>query len=141
MTAGVHDGVTVRHLCCSVHDCTEPLLSQQARFCHAHQHLKDVCYIQGCDSPVVPGFHTCGQESHRNHELATEERHSAMFQLHSRLQNAGISQVPKAGSDPLPAVNPPPQPPSADFPFHLLSRGGMHVAGHTMSSCSSGAVV
>ncbi|KAJ7212741.1 hypothetical protein C8J57DRAFT_1604047 [Mycena rebaudengoi] len=94
ITAGVHDGVTVRHLCCSVHDCTEPLLSQQARFCHAHQHLKDVCYIQGCDSPVVPGFHMCGQESHRNHELAAEERHSAMFQLHSRLQNAGISQPP-----------------------------------------------
>ncbi|KAJ7614703.1 hypothetical protein DFH06DRAFT_1013800 [Mycena polygramma] len=98
LTAGVHDGVTVRHLACSVHNCTEPLPSQKARFCTTHSHLKDVCYIRGCNSATEAGFRTCTIQSHRAHELASIEKHAAMFQLHNRLQKSGISQVPKAGS-------------------------------------------
>ncbi|KAF7364569.1 hypothetical protein MVEN_00325900 [Mycena venus] len=98
ITAGVHDGVTVRHLACSVHNCTEPLPSQKARFCSTHAHLKDVCYIRDCNSLTQPGFRTCTLESHRAHELGTIERHAAMFQLHNRLQKSGIPHVPKAGS-------------------------------------------
>ncbi|KAJ7169095.1 hypothetical protein C8R43DRAFT_876347, partial [Mycena crocata] len=94
ITAGVHDGVTVRHVTCSVHDCTEPLLSQKARFCSTHANHNHICY----ESAVQPGFATCSIKSHRAHELASLERNAAMFQLHSRLQTAGISQVPEAGS-------------------------------------------
>ncbi|KAJ7165361.1 hypothetical protein C8R46DRAFT_1163693 [Mycena filopes] len=83
LSAGVHDGVTVRHLACSVHDCREPLPTQKARFCVTHSHLKDVCYIQGCNSVNQPGFATCLLESHRAHELASRERHAAMFNLHN----------------------------------------------------------
>ncbi|KAJ7117828.1 hypothetical protein C8R44DRAFT_626848 [Mycena epipterygia] len=96
ITGGVHDGVTVRHLACSVHDCTEPLPSQKARFCTTHSPLKNVCYIYSCDAPVQAGFSTCVAESHRAHELASLERHAAMFQLHNRLQHAGIPQIPSA---------------------------------------------
>ncbi|KAJ6589052.1 hypothetical protein B0H19DRAFT_1058126 [Mycena capillaripes] len=110
ITAGVHDGVTVWHLACSVHNCTEPLLSQKAQFCSTHAHLKDVCYIQGCVSAVQPGFSTCSLDSHRAHELASIERHAAMFRLHNRLQKSGIPQVGKAGSTSM--VEELPTPPS-----------------------------
>ncbi|KAJ7498852.1 hypothetical protein FB451DRAFT_1347307 [Mycena latifolia] len=92
MTAGVHDGVTVRHLCCSVHDCTEPLPTQKARYCSPHQHLNFICYIEGCSVPVEPGFSTCSVQSHRAHQLASEEKHAAMFQLKARLQNINLPQ-------------------------------------------------
>ncbi|KAJ7221442.1 hypothetical protein GGX14DRAFT_353507, partial [Mycena pura] len=100
ITAGVHDGVTVRHLACSVHDCTEPLPSQKARFCLTHAHRNQICYIYGCEAAVQAGFSTCAAESHRAHELASLERHKAMFQLHNRLQDAGIEQIHEAGSAP-----------------------------------------
>ncbi|KAJ7334052.1 hypothetical protein DFH08DRAFT_785131 [Mycena albidolilacea] len=58
ITAGVHDGVTVRCLVCSVHNCTEPLPSQKARFCVTHSERKHICYIVGCDAPIQPGFST-----------------------------------------------------------------------------------
>ncbi|KAJ7202758.1 hypothetical protein GGX14DRAFT_369989, partial [Mycena pura] len=45
MTAGVHDGVTVRHVCCSVHNCTESLLSQRDHFCQSHHHLAKECCV------------------------------------------------------------------------------------------------
>ncbi|KAJ7178701.1 hypothetical protein C8R43DRAFT_942315 [Mycena crocata] len=46
MSAGVHDGVTVRHLACSVHDCTEALESQRDLFCQSHSHLnKYVAFV------------------------------------------------------------------------------------------------
>ncbi|KAJ7440907.1 hypothetical protein B0H11DRAFT_1750236, partial [Mycena galericulata] len=98
ITAGVHDGVTVRHLTCSVHDCMEPLASQKARFCPTHADLKAVCYINGCQSTVQPSFTTCALESHRAHEVASKERHAAMFQLRNRLQAHSIPQIPEAGS-------------------------------------------
>jgi CxC6 like cysteine cluster associated with KDZ transposases len=100
ITAGVHDGVTVQCLVCSVHDCTEPLRSQKARFCETHSHRNDICYIYGCESSIQPGFSTCGLESHRAHELASREKHTAMFQLKNRLQAHGIPQVPRPGSPP-----------------------------------------
>ncbi|KAJ6609392.1 hypothetical protein B0H10DRAFT_1813877, partial [Mycena sp. CBHHK59/15] len=102
ITAGVHDGVTVCHLTCFVHDCTEPLPSQKARFCVPHTYLKNICYIHGCNSPTQPGFSTCTVESHQAHELASLERHAAMFQLQNRLQTHGIPQVPEAGSTSMP---------------------------------------
>jgi hypothetical protein len=46
-----------------------------------------------------PGFRTCSIESHRAFQKAGEERNTAMFQLHTRLRQAGISQVPRAGSE------------------------------------------
>ncbi|KAJ7285543.1 hypothetical protein C8J57DRAFT_1019338, partial [Mycena rebaudengoi] len=64
MTAGVHDRVTVPHLCCTVHDCTEALPTQQDHFCTTHRHLINVCCIQGCQTEAEPGFRTCTVEAH-----------------------------------------------------------------------------
>ncbi|KAJ7369119.1 hypothetical protein DFH08DRAFT_678248, partial [Mycena albidolilacea] len=96
MTAGVHDGITVRHLCCSVHDCTEPLPNQKSFFCHTHRDLLKKCCIFGCENKAEPGFRTCTIASHRNFQHEASERHTAMFQLHSRLRNTGVAQVPTA---------------------------------------------
>ncbi|KAJ7166282.1 hypothetical protein B0H12DRAFT_1040638, partial [Mycena haematopus] len=89
MTAGVHDGVTVRHVCCGVHDCTEALPTQRSRFCHTHSERDRICCIYGCEAVVESGFRTCALPSHREFQTETDERNSAMFQLRSRLRNAG----------------------------------------------------
>ncbi|KAJ6560405.1 hypothetical protein B0H19DRAFT_1290213 [Mycena capillaripes] len=98
LTAGVHDGVAVRHLCCSVHNCTEALQSQRDYFCYSHRHLLKICCIQGCNATAEPGFRTCTIESHRAFQTDAERKNTAMFQLHSRLRQAGISQIRLAGS-------------------------------------------
>ncbi|KAJ7319282.1 hypothetical protein DFH08DRAFT_713886 [Mycena albidolilacea] len=86
MTAGVHDSITVHHLCCSVHDCTKPLPNQKLFFCHTHHNLLKKCYIFGCENKAKPGFRTCTIPSHRNFQHEVSEQHTAMFQLHSRLR-------------------------------------------------------
>ncbi|KAK7039602.1 hypothetical protein R3P38DRAFT_2423491, partial [Favolaschia claudopus] len=83
--AGVHDGVAVRNISCRVHECSEPLPTQKSRFCLFHSYLDQECYINGCANPVESGFSTCRQESHRAHELQTQKKNKAMFQLHNRL--------------------------------------------------------
>ncbi|KAJ7105049.1 hypothetical protein C8R43DRAFT_906802 [Mycena crocata] len=107
MTAGVHDGVTVRHLCCSVHDCREPLPSQQSHFCNTHQDRIKVCCVYGCNSLAEPGFRTCALRDHRDFQAQTEMQNTAMFQLHSRLRAAGISQTPAETPAPPSAAAPP----------------------------------
>ncbi|KAJ7271869.1 hypothetical protein B0H12DRAFT_991701, partial [Mycena haematopus] len=91
ITAGVHDGVDVRHLCCSVHDCQEALPTQRDHFCASHSdRIKDCCIV-GCDAQAEVGFRTCTIESHRGFQTHADERNSAMFQLRARLRNATIS--------------------------------------------------
>ncbi|KAJ7131748.1 hypothetical protein C8R43DRAFT_895691 [Mycena crocata] len=85
LTAGVHDGVNVRHLCCGVHDCFEALPSQHAHFCQTHSHLAQICGVQGCNLAAEPGFRTCTTESHRALQKDADEKNTAMFQLRSRL--------------------------------------------------------
>ncbi|KAJ7439728.1 hypothetical protein B0H11DRAFT_1687812, partial [Mycena galericulata] len=105
ITAGVHDGVTVRHLCCSVHDCQEALPTQRHHFCFTHRDLIQQCCILGCESVAQPGFRTCTIENHRAFQQDADEKNTAMFQLRNRLNNAAIREVPLAGSrsDPPPA--------------------------------------
>jgi hypothetical protein len=100
ITAGVHDGLQVRHLSCSVHECTEVLQSQQDRFCYTHRWLRNVCYVKGCDAKVGVGFRTCEQETHRAHELASIAQHTAMFKLQARLDNARNPNAPPAAAAP-----------------------------------------
>jgi hypothetical protein len=88
VTAGVHDGVAVRCLACSVHECGEPLRSQQDRFCYTHRELKEVCYVRDCRGVVGVGFRTCEEPTHRAHEEASIAEHSGMFQLRERLERA-----------------------------------------------------
>ncbi|KAJ7086968.1 hypothetical protein C8R44DRAFT_650414, partial [Mycena epipterygia] len=90
MTAGVHDGVNVRHFCCSVHDCTEALPSQRDFFCYTHRDLIKVCCIKDCNAKAQPGFRTCAIESHRAFQMDADERNAGMFQLRNRLHNAHI---------------------------------------------------
>ncbi|KAJ7178438.1 hypothetical protein C8R43DRAFT_872162, partial [Mycena crocata] len=94
MTAGVHDGVTVCHAACSVHNCSEPLPSQKSHFCHTHRDLIRKCCINGCDALAQHGFRTCTLEAHHDFQKAAEERNSAMFQLHSRLRKAADEAAP-----------------------------------------------
>ncbi|KAJ6476418.1 hypothetical protein C8R45DRAFT_379283 [Mycena sanguinolenta] len=54
LTAGVHDGVTVRHLCCSVHNCLEALQSQLHHFCFTHRDLAKICCMHTVLSKWLP---------------------------------------------------------------------------------------
>ncbi|KAJ7267708.1 hypothetical protein B0H12DRAFT_1068094 [Mycena haematopus] len=97
MTASVHDGVSVQHACCSVHDCLESLPTQRAHFCHTHRDLAKICAIKSCSAHAEPGFLTCVDEAHRAVQREADERNTAMFQLRSRLRKGNINQVPRAG--------------------------------------------
>jgi hypothetical protein len=85
------------HTRCVVHDCRLPLLNQTHRFCLHHNDRRYLCSVYGCGSAADPGFYTCSKESHR----AWEETRSALPQLRARYQQAGISEVPRAGN-PIP---------------------------------------
>jgi CxC6 like cysteine cluster associated with KDZ transposases len=98
MTAGIHDGVSVCHVQCSEKNCTEPVPTQRSLFCHSHRENIKKCCVYGCDSLAETGFRTCTLQAHRDFQTETNERNSAMFQLHARLRNAGVSQVPMAGT-------------------------------------------
>jgi hypothetical protein len=52
VSAGVTDGVMVGHACCSIHDCTIPLHSQQHQFCPTHSSHKLLCCVENCSNPV-----------------------------------------------------------------------------------------
>ncbi|KAJ7688031.1 hypothetical protein B0H17DRAFT_938814 [Mycena rosella] len=101
MSGGVHDGVSVRHVGCGVHNCTEAVQSQHNLFCYTHRDIIKICCIRGCSVMAQPGFRTCTEPSHRAFQTDSEERNTAMFQLHTRLRNGNISQVPMAGGTPL----------------------------------------
>lgn len=127
MSAGVHDGVTVRHVACSVHDCTEAVLSQRDLFCHSHRNLLKVCCIKGCNEAAEPGFRTCTEGTHRDFQTTAEQKNTAMFQLHSRLRQAGLSQAPMAGSSTSdsfdnPSDNPVAKPGAQEAPPRLKGR-------------------
>lgn len=116
MTAGVHDGVNVRHLCCSVHECQDALPSQRDYFCLAHANLINQCCIVGCKELAQPGFRTCTVEAHRAFQKHADMRNSAMFQLRARLNKANISDVPLAGSSSTSMPTPSSLPPSLVVP-------------------------
>ncbi|KAJ7225287.1 hypothetical protein GGX14DRAFT_349519 [Mycena pura] len=78
MAAGVHDGVTVRHVACSVHDCKEALLSQRDLFCYSHRDLLKVCCIRGCDEVAESGYRTCTEPTHRAFQTAAEQKNTAI---------------------------------------------------------------
>jgi hypothetical protein len=82
------------HTRCIVHDCRLPLMNQTHRFCSHHNNRRYLCSVYGCDSAADPGFCTCSKQSHR----AWEETRSALPQLRARYQQAGISEVPRAGN-------------------------------------------
>ena len=86
------DGVTVGHLCCSIHNCKTPLANQRHRFCpeHASQH-DDQCAIEGCDNRVVSGTLACDLVEHRQIWARHDARGKAHFMLRARLQRARMA--------------------------------------------------
>ncbi|KIJ07033.1 hypothetical protein PAXINDRAFT_121288 [Paxillus involutus ATCC 200175] len=87
----VCDGNTIGHPCCAVHDCKKPLDSHRLRFCSDHQHLGEICAVDGCNSPCASGCFTCDHAEHRQLELAYYKPTKALFQLRARLKKAGVS--------------------------------------------------
>ena len=93
MSAGVTDGVSVGHYCCSVQDCTEPLLNHLKRYCERHSRMNSVCAVYGCDDQVENGYQTCNNASHRSAENNRKATGQAMFQLKRRLERAGLAGI------------------------------------------------
>ncbi|KAH6871949.1 hypothetical protein BKA70DRAFT_1484028 [Coprinopsis sp. MPI-PUGE-AT-0042] len=89
----VVDGITIGHPCCDIHDCKEPLASNQDRYCPPHLLVwKDRCAVVGCKSNSDEGFCTCSIQEHRAFETWLNVENKAMFQLHQRLKRLGVSQ-------------------------------------------------
>lgn len=99
MQAAVCDGNQMGHPCCAIHDCKNPLRSQQDLFCPAHRHCEDYCAVQTCEQLRKEGFRTCDDVEHRALEASYFAKGTAMFQLRARLKKAGIT-VPMADSLP-----------------------------------------
>lgn len=99
LSAGVTDGVTVKHTCCSVEgNCMIPLLSPRDRFCAVHWYKKSECFVDSCRSPVISGHFACEDPSHRAREEEMVARsHKGLYELRRRLRKAGVPMIPLAG--------------------------------------------
>jgi hypothetical protein len=98
VSAGVTDGVTLGHPCCSIHDCTIPLASQQHLFCPAHANHQLLCCIQNCSISAEKGYRTCREPSHRAFEISKNVNKSALTMLRGRLVQAGLQEGSVTGS-------------------------------------------
>lgn len=98
MTAGVVDGVTVGHPCCSVHDCKVPLARQTNRFCPQHYSLNSLCCVRTCHLPSADGFCTCDIPEHRQLEAHADATNKAMFQLRRRAAQSSTEEPDGAPS-------------------------------------------
>ena len=88
----VVDGVTVGHPCCTVHNCFEPLETQQNRFCKSHEATEGrVCAIKGCTQLHQKDAHVCSDPEHVEAERIHVERGQARFQLKGHLERARVS--------------------------------------------------
>ncbi|KAJ4467726.1 hypothetical protein C8J55DRAFT_438525, partial [Lentinula edodes] len=67
--AGVTDGVTLGHTCCSFRPiCTNPLESTRDRFCSEHRHMALLCAVSDCNTVAETGHLTCTKPLHRLQE-------------------------------------------------------------------------
>ncbi|KIM76724.1 hypothetical protein PILCRDRAFT_77520 [Piloderma croceum F 1598] len=123
VTAGVTDGVTMGHACCSVQDCTISLADQQDWFCTIHEDLKLKCCIYACSMPAEPRHLTCTHPSHRAFERS-KEVNPALFTLRRRMDRAGLSEIPIAGTLP------------SDSPIFLSSSSSASAPSHSNSAVS-----
>lgn len=92
ITAGVTDGVTVGHPCCSVDHCQIRLLNVRDRFCPKHQDKVGECAVEGCTGQATQRHVTCTNPSHRawEHKKRRVRRRGTAFNLlTSRLRKAG----------------------------------------------------
>ncbi|KAJ8090069.1 hypothetical protein PM082_018649 [Marasmius tenuissimus] len=63
--AVVTDGVTIGRPCCKVHNCTQPLINNQAHYCCIHEELlHNTCVVNGCINQARPGCQTCSVPEH-----------------------------------------------------------------------------
>lgn len=92
LSAGVVNGVTVGHACCSVHGCKHPLERQYHHFCRHHAHLRHSCRIEGCARQASAHHKTCDLPQHHDLELQKTVANKAMFQLRSRLRKLGVPE-------------------------------------------------
>jgi hypothetical protein len=88
----VIDGITIGRPCCGVHNCFEPLLNNNDRFCTVHipTHSK-ICAIVGCSNKVMKDRLTCAILDHQAVKNLRNDRGKARFQLQHRLQRARVS--------------------------------------------------
>ncbi|EIN04542.1 hypothetical protein PUNSTDRAFT_76162 [Punctularia strigosozonata HHB-11173 SS5] len=97
LRAAVMDGITLGHPCCSIHNCTQPLINNRAHFCLMHEYMKYECSVTDCNA-IIPsleyqaGFRTCSDPDHRDLERSKRDRQKAFFQLRRLLQKQGIVQ-------------------------------------------------
>lgn len=90
--AGVMDGTTMGHTCCSVDAseagiCRIDLLTPKDRFCPQHSDRKDKCFIKECQLPPEKKDKSlaCSTLAHRKRELELRRRtHKGMRELVSR---------------------------------------------------------
>lgn len=99
LSAGVTDGVTVKHPCCSIEgNCMIPLLSPRDRYCPTHYHKRSECFVHNCSTIVEPGHFSCSNADHRGREAELLTRtHKGFYELTRRLRKAGVATVPWAG--------------------------------------------
>jgi hypothetical protein len=87
----VCDGNTIGFLCCAVHDCKIPLVSNHHRFCATHAFFPKYCAVTDCPVEHTPGHRTCDNPEHRVLEKAYYGQSKAIFQLCEKLKRTGVT--------------------------------------------------
>lgn len=109
ITAGVTDGVTVGHPCCSVLNCQQRLSGARDRFCPSHQNRMGICAVEGCTRPATLSHATCTDPSHRaweRNKRRNRRRGNAFELLSKKLRDAGQGAYVPPSLPPEP-VDPP----------------------------------
>lgn len=75
-----------------------PLVSPRDRFCPAHSHKKNQCFVEKCEALAQPGQLSCAEETHRALEVSRQQRNrKTLKELRRRLAKAGVPAVAPAG--------------------------------------------
>lgn len=98
LSAGVTDGVTVGHPCCSVLNCQIPLERGKDRFCPTHKGRSDVCAVEGCTESTTRGFVTCKDVDHRRWEASQRLPGSTSYRVLRRRHEKHTQPVPDTTS-------------------------------------------
>ncbi|KIJ48944.1 hypothetical protein M422DRAFT_162174 [Sphaerobolus stellatus SS14] len=64
----VIDGISLRHPCCAMHNCQNPLPNSQHRYCNKHADRGLRCAVSSCDEFIERGFLTCKKRTHHQAE-------------------------------------------------------------------------
>lgn len=85
--------MTLGHPCCSIHNCSQPLINNRHQFCNEHRRFERQCCVVNCERPKVSRQRTCDLVEHIAIETEYTAKGKGFFTLRERLRAQGVQMV------------------------------------------------